>query len=308
MKLYVPGAKLYVVEGGAIRTKRSRESFMKVMRLLQSQYPAHHVHDFSSTDLTAFCLTRGDGKPGNPAPSTVRNRRAHVRAFFDWATWKGLAPSNPGLELKFTVKPGNGHVRIGTWLSEQQVGELLRSYDLSDQQDRRDRLVIMFGVMTGLRLFEIAGLSWDAFSADYSSVKIHGKGDKLVEVPLPRQLQEAVREWKREAYMGASAVIPSFRWVWNPGKGKRVLIPMWDAPLGDAGVGYVLKRASELIGVKVTPHDLRRSFAGILEAKGMSLKDIQLLMRHENLATTDRYLSNNPARAKKLAGGLEFDL
>jgi integrase/recombinase XerC len=83
---------------------------------------------------------------------------------------------------------------------------------------------------------------------------------------------------------------------------------VWDKPLGEAGLRYAIRGAGRKLGVRLNPHDLRRSYAGILEAQGSDLKDIQLALRHDHLATTDTYLRKNPARAGKVTGEFGLEL
>lgn len=307
MKLFKTAAERFVNESGTLRTPASVTSFMKVMRTCQRSFPDHHVTDFTGIDLTTFCLSRADGKDGNPAPATIKHRKSYLISFFEWAAYMRLIQSNPAVDLKFTVKPGGGHVRLGNWLTETEAAEIFRSFDVTNQKDRRDRLVFLIGVTLGLRVFEIAALRWDRFSEDFSALRIKGKGDKIVDMTVPPQLRRELLAWYKERPMGASHVVPAFRWHFNPGKGKRVLVPLWDKPLSDEAYRYIVKTCGDRIGRKLTPHDLRRSFAGILQEKGVELKEIQLALRHSNLSTTDRYLSSNPARLEKLMGGMNWD-
>lgn len=306
--LYPTVAQAYVAEAGNIKTEHSQVSYKKVMRLLQSAFPHKGIADFTAEDLTTFCLSRYDGNPGYAAPSTQKNRRAHIRSTFEWAVWKGYRKSNPALELKFTVKPGKGQVRQGVWLSKEQAVELLTVSKSDDLAEQRDRLVVMVGILTGLRRFELAALTWSSFSTDLTTLKLKGKGDKLATLGVPPELQAELKTWYRRRQAGGVAVFPSFRWVMNPLTGKRVRLVNWDKPLGEAGVGYAVGRVCKKAGVKLAPHDLRRSFCGMLEASGLNLKDIQGLMRHENIGTTDKYLAKNPARAIKAAQAFTLGL
>ncbi len=301
MRLFKELGQKYIAEAGRIRTPASEASFMKVMRLCQNQYPDHHLVDFTGEDLTAFCLSRG------AAPSTVKNRKSHIISVFNWCAYKRLIQSNPAVDLPFTVPSSNGRVRLGNWLTEAEASSIFQSFDMNDQKARRDRLVFMIGIMLGLRVFEIASLRWEMFTDDLSTLRIKGKGDKLVDLTVPAQLQRELAGWHRERIMGAAGVIPGFRWHWDPALSKRVRVCLWDKPLTDQAFRYIVQEAGDMIGRKLTPHDLRRSFAGILEEKNVSLRDIQLAMRHSNLSTTDRYLQANPARLAKVMTDMRWD-
>ena len=308
MKLYPTVAQAYVAESGNIRTKNSRDSYRKVMRLLQSVYPGKEIHQFTAEDLTTFCVSRYDGQKGHAAPSTQKNRRAHIRSTFEWATWKKIISHNPALELKFTVRPGNGQVRAGTWLDRDSIVKALSLLDTDEIKDQRDRMVLLVGVFTGLRCFELAGLTWNQFSRDLTELTLKGKGDKIATIGVPPELQEELERWRTFRQIGGTAVFPSFKQVYHPVKRRRVHVVNWDTPLGVSGLAYSIKRIAELIGVHFTPHDMRRSFGGLLEESGVPLKDVQNAMRHENLATTDKYLSKNPARTVAVTKGFRLGL
>jgi integrase/recombinase XerD len=303
MKLYPTAATVYVNESGKLRTPASIASFRKVMRLLQSQYPAKHLADFTSEDLTSFCLSRG------AAPSTIKNRRAHCRSFFEWCTWRKLVAANPASDLKFTVQPGNFGVREGNWLTETQVSAIARSFG-DDVQGRRDRIVFLFGVMCGLRAFEIAGLTWDAFTSDLASFQLVGKGNKLARQGVPAQLRKELATWRASLPLGAKAVIPRSRQVWSPATHRREVVWCWDEPLGYDGIRHAVRTAADraAVGCDLAPHDLRRTFAGILEGKGVSVQDISRALRHANVGITSTYLEKNPAKAVAVTAGLELDL
>jgi integrase/recombinase XerC len=304
MKLFISAAKLYAAESGRVRTEQSRISFLKVMRLLQSQFPAHHIRHFTEENLAEFCLSR------NPAPNTIRQRRAYVRSSFEWFAWKNLISDNPAANLKMAAPTSGGNVRLGTWLDEGQVAEIYRQMGEGTPLDRRNRLIFLFGIMTGLRLFELAGIRWSSFDDNYRTVTILGKGNQPAQIMLPGQLRVALAEWRKEAWLGASAVFPSVKEFMNMRAAcpQREQALVWDKPLGEAGLRYAIRGAGRKLGVRLNPHDLRRSYAGILEAQGSDLKDIQLALRHDHLATTDTYLRKNPARAGKVTGEFGLEL
>lgn len=304
MKLYPTAAKLYVEESGFIQTQKSAETYLKVMRHCQRQFPDHHLGDFTTKDLAAYCLCKNTLGNTDAAGATVRKRMGHFRGSFRWWRWRDLVDPDPAVDLPLVVRAGKFDVRQHSWLTAQQVKDLYHSYDPTDLTERRDRLIIMLGTMTGLRLDAIGALRWNQFSGDFTVLRAKVKGDKWTELPILEQLADELREWKRLAWHGCIAVIPSIREAWNPGLMKRQRTMNWDRPLGEAGVYRVVKNAGERLGINLTPHDLRRTFAGWLEEMGIDLREIQGLLGHENIATTAGYLEKNPARLQRAVKGL----
>jgi integrase len=63
------------------------------------------------------------------------------------------------------------------------------------------------------------------------------------------------------------------------------------------GLRQVVNRHGNQIGVAyLRPHDLRRTLAGTLDARGMSLQDIRVVLRHDTLDAKQAYLADNPLR------------
>lgn len=294
MKLYPDACSKFVLESGRIRTPASERSFMKTMHVLQTQIDHADAADYTTDELTAWCLSN------EAAPSTIRKRRAHARSLFGWLQWKGIIPDNPASALEYSVQPGRGSARSHTWLSKNEMVELMRAMP-DDEAGQRDRLVVLFGALCGLRSFEIAQIRWSHFSHGLSRLDVVGKGSKPVTIGVPPELVEALTAWRRRAPAGADVVLPTMRWVYDPALEKRVRHANWSCGLQYHGILYAITAAGERVDVKLRPHDLRRTYAGMLEEAGVPVSDIQRMMRHSDVGTTSRYLEKNPRKAAELA-------
>jgi integrase len=208
MKLYPDVFLEFAETSGRLRTKTSRESFGHVARQLQATYPSQRITQFTTEQLTKFCI--GD----KLAPNTVKHRMTVLRGIFDWSTWKGYVKENPSSALKYTVSPGKFKVRPGKWLTKDQAALVLRSCP-DTLIGRRDRLILLFGFLMGLRRFEIAKLRWSDLSADLSEMFVLGKGNKPVQMGVPEQLQRELARWRPPAPWRSSPSRTS-RVSWRP--------------------------------------------------------------------------------------------
>jgi site-specific recombinase XerD len=304
VKLYPTAAHLYVQESGFIKTPTSAKTYLKVMRHLQGQYPDKHVDQFSTQDLAAWCMCLRELGNTDAAGTTSSKRMGHLRGSYRWWRWRGLVDPDPAVDLPLVVHPSKFGRRHHTWLNDAQVTELLASYDATDIFQRRNRLIIMIGLFTGLRLDAIAHLTWDQFDADLTTLRVNVKNDKPVELPVLDELRDELIQWRKLGWLDATAVIPSIREALDPSQLRRKKTLLWGKPLGEAGIYAVVKKAGALIGTPLAPHDMRRSYAGWLDNLGIDLRDIQGLLAHENIATTAGYLEKNPARLRRAVAGL----
>jgi|CXWL01.1.fsa_nt_gi integrase len=295
MNLYPDAAIRFANESGSCRTSSSRSTTLQILRQLQYEHKDLPIDQFTTGHLTRFCLGH--------APNTVRNRRSKIRSFFEWATYMRFVKSNPASDLKFTVKAGHEGVLEHHWLSELQVADLIRSCP-DDPGGRRARVLAMVGFTMGLRRHELAGLRWDQFTPDLSRYTFVGKGTKLATLGVPPQTRIELQSWRREAPLGCTSVLPVLLAANN-----RPETIYWQRPISSSTIPAIVRTLGERVGITdLRPHDMRRSFAGILEAKGLPITDISRMLRHSNVGVTSVYLESNPTRTSALADTFELAL
>ena len=175
-------------------------------------------------------------------------------------------------------------MRIGNWLTAEQGKRLLAVFDDGNLRGKRDYAMVAVLLGCGLRRAEAAGLA----VADLQQREEHwviadlvGKGGHVRTVPVPSWVKAALDGWLAAAGVTAG---PIFRAI---NKGKRV---------GERGfspkvVWGVVKGGSSKCGIEnVAPHDLRRTCARLCHEAGGELEQIQFLLGHVSVQTTERYL------------------
>lgn len=298
MKLYPDAWLLFERESGRVRTPASARSQSGVIRLLQAQHPNKPVSRFTEQDLVRFVV--GDGLAGK----TQQHRRTIVTTVFGWLKANGYTNSNPAAELKFLVSPPRNPKRQGNWYDQATVSKIIRACP-DDLQGRRDRLALMFGFMLGLRLDALASLRWEMFSADLAQMELIVKGNKPTRKGVPAQIRSELSDWAVEKPESAVGVLPRFSVL---GIEERRTEVLWDRPLGRTGITNLVRRAGDRVGLRLAPHDMRRSYAGMLEERGVKVEDIQRALDHSNVGTTSTYLDKNPAKAAAITGGFTLDI
>lgn len=161
-----------------------------------------------------------------------------------------------------------------------------------DFREQRNALIIALFYSCGIRLAELQGIRLGDFAADYTSLHIRGKGDKHRLIPILPEMATRVRTHiDRLREMGLATASDSPLIVSTNGK-----------PLSRSTIQRVVE--SELKGAQVqgkrSPHVLRHTFATHLLNKEADMRDIQELMGHSSLRTTQCYTHNSIAQLQEV--------
>jgi integrase len=289
-----------------IRSAKSRDTWAGTYRQVQAMYPLKRVEAFTEEDLVKFLQN------GNWSSNTIAKHRTALRQLFSWATRVGLCRKDPAVWLHKLVRVPKQAVREHHWLSAFEVRSVLATCK-HDLIGKRDRVALSLGFYAGLRASEIASLTWAQVRSNH--LLITGKGNKLAPTPLVPQLETMLRAWEFDFINGLSGILPLSQPVVIPFKcfgGGCLPTPREEIPLWGRGVDpTTIRRLTHLHGSEagmpgLAPHDLRRSFANMLEEKHVPLPDISRALRHENVATTSTYLSKNPSRMLESVNALRF--
>jgi len=306
--LYPTVTRKFLADQAFRYVESTRREYARWLIHLQAQHPGKRIEQFTEDDLVEW-ITAGD-----VSSATIGKRKQVVRAVFEWAAWKGLIVRNPAVGLNMRLRTPRRPVRSNNWLTGQERAALLGACE-DGEIGQRDRMVLLLGLLCGLRRAEIAGLRWSNVDLINRTITFTGKGRKLSTVGIPKQLYEELFTWRSEQVLargrpvaGTDPLIVRLRnrivasnSPGKPAKGSThpvvmEVTPEWDKPLSIKGVHNILMKLSERAGVRVRAHDLRRTFAGMLEDQGKDIKDISRAMRHESMATTAVYMERNPAR------------
>jgi site-specific recombinase XerD len=175
-------------------------------------------------------------------------------------------------------------IRVGNWLSQRQAQALLSAPDITKVGGLRDRAILAVLLGCGLRRSEVAALTFTHLQqrdGRWCIVDLVGKHGRVRTAPMPTWVKVAIDAWTSASGVTADHV---FRPVNRRGcvTGER---------LGEKVVWQMLKKYAAEVGVPgVAPHDLRRTCAKLCRAAGGELEQIQLLLGHASVQTTERYL------------------
>ena len=289
----------YAERAAAIRSADTRKTWGYTYAQLQRRHPAKTLREFTADDLVAFLTQQADPGP-RWAPTTVRAYRICLQSLFGWAHATGRIEDDPthGIATRVRVRPGR--VRTPHWLTEAQILSLLATTDGPDLVDQRDRIVLMLGIFTGLRTGEIGSLTWRHVDLPGDWLTFLGKGARPDRLAIPPQLSDALDRWQGQIITDVGPdianvpVAPRLHASHDP---RAHVVPVCPRGVGREGVRLIVRARGAQIGIPdLRPHDLRRTLAGTLDARGVPVQDIRLVLRHHQVATTQTYLNDNPLR------------
>jgi integrase/recombinase XerD len=227
-------------------------------------------------------LTFVENNRGNVARS--RNTRlSGIRSFFAY-----VAINEPQLLhhcQKVLAMPSKRYEkRAIDYLTHAEIEALIGAADLATRSGRRDRMLLLFAVQTGLRVSELINLTCgDVALGTGAHVRCIGKGRKERSTPLRKDCVQALRMWLSER--GGADNEPLF--VSNRG-----------ARLSRDAVESIVRKHVELAaetcptlrGKRVTPHVLRHTAAMQLLQNGVDRTVIALWLGHESVESTQMYV------------------
>jgi integrase len=282
----------YLVEIAGLKpTERearyARMSALPVTTLLQS---------ISAPQLRAWLgrlMQENHGKQG------INQGRAAIITLASLLAEAGLLDDYTSASLKNVRAPkAEDGQRPGRWLSTEQLKLLIaaaRSIATSENQELRNHVITSILCTMALRRDELANARWGDLSLQNDRVvlQVHGKGRKTAMIDVPRPVLTLLDRWRNTVDPHApapSSESPLVRRIWKGGRVSR-------GGLTPEGIWFIVIEAAKTSRLgHVAPHDLRRSVAGALEEAGTPIEKISRLLRHSNVAVTERYLSRLPKR------------
>jgi integrase/recombinase XerD len=272
-------------------------NFMSVEKGASGNTVAAYRNDLQQFDGYITSL-RGNGKPRdwerterdlivdyllslrrkNYAEATVARKVAAIKSFFQYLQAEGTIRGNPAESLE---SPRVGR-SLPKPLSVTEVDELLEQpMKRNTPEAKRDRAMLELLYATGLRVTELVSLEVDDVNMSGPYVRCMGKGSKERTIPIHEQAAAAVAEYLNE---GRAALVKNR-------KENALFVNRRGERLTRQGFWLILKQYAKEANITtpVTPHTLRHSFATHMLRGGAPLRNVQELLGHANISTTQVY-------------------
>ena len=211
------------------------------------------------------------------SPRSISRYVSCFRQYYRWMVREGRLSEDPTALIE-TPKIGRSLPKA---LSERQVETLLAAPDTRTALGLRDRAMLELMYATGLRVSELTGLLMTQLHLNQGTIRVLGKGGKERLVPIGEQAQDWLRRYFEEAR-------PT---LMKGAQSEYVFVTSRRTGMTRQAFWHTVSRHARAAGInkKISPHDLRHSFATHLLNHGADLRVVQLLLGHSDLSTTQIY-------------------
>lgn len=211
-----------------------------------------------------------------------------VKSFFNYLLITDKIETSPA---EFISAPKSSRT-LPDVLSVEEVERIIKCTDTMTTKGRRDRAMLELMYSCGLRVSELISLKLGDLFFGEGYIRVLGKGNKQRLVPIGRVAQEYVMQYldDRNQHSTKEAKIATAR------SEEILFLSNRQSKLSRVMVFNIIRQATEAAGItkSVSPHTFRHSFATHLLAGGASIRQVQELLGHENITTTEIYTHLNP--------------
>lgn len=248
--------------------------------------PDHSLEEITHADCVLWLDSLAHDRALSPA-----SRRLALAALRAWFRWLVAIERITGSPVEGIAAPRLPQ-RIPAWLTPEESTALLHAASGPTPRDVRDRALLAVLILAGLRRAEVLALDLDHTLCARSLLLVTGKGNRERAVPMHPHVHATLTAWL------TARGTPPTRALWTNKRG---------APLGRTGLEKMLTKRARQAGITrihVHAHLLRHTFATNLHASAVDVLEIQQLLGHASLVSTQIYTHTNDARLRAAVDAL----
>lgn len=210
------------------------------------------------------------------SPSTVSRCSAALRCYYAHLMSKKRIRANPArhVEMEHTQR------RLPQILTNSEVEKFLEQPDMSDAKGIRDKAMLEMLYATGIRVSELIGLNVSDANLTVGFIRCHSAEKERV-IPMYKVAVQALRDYLEN-------VRPA---MVEEADETALFVNVGGSRMSRQGFWKIVKAYQKKAGIEkeITPHTLRHSFAAHLLENGADIRDIQEMLGHADLSTTQIY-------------------
>ena len=222
------------------------------------------------------------------SPATLARNLTSIKRLYHFLLLQAKIQHDPTAGLE----PPRQQRKLPDFLNLAEIERLMEGPNMDEPLGRRDRAIVELLYACGLRVSELIALYMDDILFDNTLLRVHGKGARERLLPIGRQALEHLQYYVRH-------VRPHLA---GPHTSNAVFLNAHGRSLSRMGIWKIHQTtaARAKLGKKISPHILRHTFAAHLLEGGASLHDVQQLLGHTALSTTQVYAHIDSKHLKEI--------
>ena len=224
--------------------------------------------------------------------TSVNRSLASLRSFWKWM----LKQKYTSHDIVSNIKQFKTPKRLPTYVPETRMDNVLvglrEDIASGDNERLRDAVILLLLYTCGLRLSELVEANIDDLSSDFSTIRVRGKGNKVRIQPIVKSVADLLKKYFSQNSSQNICTTEKKALILSK-KGERI---------NRRAVQRIVERKLKCYGIqgKTSPHVLRHTFATHLLNDGADLREIQELLGHSALRTTQVYTHTNIESLKEV--------
>lgn len=178
---------------------------------------------------------------------------------------------------------------LPTFLSEDEVEEILKSFDIDDEKEKYNMLLLRTIYYSGMRVSELTNLQTNQVNLLHHQIRIIGKGNKERIALIDEKTAELLRDYFNN-YRNKLLKRPI----------SNFFVSLTGKKLSRQYIFNIIKNKQLQLNItkNISPHTLRHSYATHLLNSGVDLRSVQQLLGHSDISTTQIYTHVNNKQLK----------
>lgn len=300
----------------SVDSPHSKRAYSRALIDFLDWYDTNGRPGFTKATINAY---REEMLQSGKSRSSINQALSAIRKLAAEAADNGLVPPTLAYGVERVKGVKQEGVRAGNWLTKEEAEQLIntpvtrwRREEIPLRKAIRDQAILALMIGTGLRRAEVAGLTWEMIQqrdGRWAIIDLVGKRGRVRSVGIPPWVKVALDRWGQTAGNQDGRIFlalnkdGSLAGVVRTKGGTRT-----DGFLTPQAIYNVVKEhvlAAGLYNRKGEPalaaHDLRRTAAALALKGGADLRQIQQMLGHASITTTERYLE--PMRSLQVTAG-----
>ena len=219
------------------------------------------------------------------SPKSISRKISALQQFWDFLIQQAICKTNPWR----TIRRPRIHQKLPIYLDETTMIECLDNYPTTTPRFIRNRCILELLFASGIRISECCQLTVNDIYLSDCKCRVLGKGDK-----------ERLALFGQRCATWLRTYITTVRSTWNCAGSTQLFLSERGSAITPKTIQRIVKDANQYHSseVIITPHSCRHSFASALLSNGAPIRDIQDLLGHSSITTTQRY-ANIPNKTLK---------